>query len=160
MADRKYVLSRLAIFADRAAMKRTYGMEPDQAQVDAANKTLDWYRSVSDKELAAMPDEKALRWPYRPTPAQMLDMAVHEAGIEPTVAQSAILRELKAAVAGTGASYRDAKAVEAALRDVEGAMLLNVYLGEFSENRDLLGNVDGKLATLFTAAYEVHHATR
>lgn len=156
MADREHVLSELSVYADPARMKLRYGIDITREQVRAARKTLEYYRKIDKATLDSLSDEMALRWPYRLTDAQRLDAMLH---VDPpgfNIPQSIIWNELRPPLLEDAKKYPDVKAIVQAVKDIEGFIRFNAYLGDFEENRALVGNEDNKLMVLFAMAYSNH----
>lgn len=159
MAKLATVLAELSVYTDPAEMKKRYGIAITEQQAALARRTIKYYKALDPKTLAAMPDEEAVRWPYRLTDEQRLDAVMHTEPPNFTIPQSVIWREVRKLIAGAAGKYPDIPAIVQAIKDVEGFMQLNAYLGEFQENNDLVSNADGKLLQLFAMAY-ANHASR
>lgn len=158
MAQLAKVLAELNVYANPAKMKRLYGIAITEQQAALARRTIKYYKALDSKTLAAMSDEEAVRWPYRLTDEQRLDAVMHTEPPNFTIPQSVIWREVRKLLAGNAGKYPDVPAIVQAIKDMEGFMQLNMYLGEFQENNDLMTNTDGKLLQLFAMAY-ANHAT-
>lgn len=158
MAQLAKVLAELNVYANPAEMKRLYGIAITEQQAALARRTIKYYKALDSKTLAAMSDEEAVRWPYRLTDEQRLDAVMHTEPPNFTIPQSVIWREVRKLLAGNAGKYPDVPAIVQAIKDMEGFMQLNMYLGEFQENNDLMTNTDGKLLQLFAMAY-ANHAT-
>lgn len=156
MAKLKNVLTVLQIYADPDEMKKRYGITITDQQAALAHRAIRYYKALDPKTLAAMPDEEAVRWPYRLTDLQRLDALMHAEPPDFTIPQSIIWKETRKLIAPDAGKYPDAAAVAAAVKDIEGFMRFNAYLGEFQENQDLISNLDGKLLRLFAMAYKNH----
>ncbi len=156
MAERGKILTELGAYADPKTMKERYGIDVTQEQVRLANRTLAYYRTVDDRTLSRMSDAEALRWPYQLTDTQRLDALMHTEKPDFTIPQAVIWRELRPKLKKTAGEYPNIKAVIQAVRDIEGFMQLNLYLGDFKENRDLLADREHKLTALFAMAYRNH----
>ena len=158
MAERGKVLTELGVYADPKLMKARYGIAITAEQVRLAEQALAYYRTVDNKTLARMPDAEALRWPYPLSDAQRLDALMQPELPSFTIPQTIVWRTLRPKLERTAGQYPDVNAVAKAVRDIEGFMQLNAYLGDFKENRALLADEENKLMALFAMSYKNHQS--
>jgi len=156
MAQLREILMELSVYANPAEMKKRYGIAITEQQVSLANRTIRYYKALDPAVLAKMTHEEATRWPYRLTDIQRLDAVMHTEPPGFSIPQSVIWREVRKLLEKDAGKYPDIPAIAQAVRDIEGFLQLNTYLGEFAENNSLLANKDGKLMQLFAMAYSNH----
>ena len=151
--DRKKIINALAIFTDPKAMRTKYGIIITKDQIDAAERTLTRYKTISDAELKHIDEKTYTKWPYTLSEEQRYDKLLYKQHL--TMSQTVLWKSIRGYLSKHPDERKtNTKCICKALEDLEGFLQLNTYLGEFEENRKL---IDGKdinyLMRLFNLSY-------
>lgn len=152
-ADRKKIINALAIFKDPKAMRSKYGIIITKDQIQAAERTLTTYKTMSDTDLRHVDEKTYSKWPYNLSEEQRYDKLLYKHPL--TMAQTILWKNIRAYLSQHPDERKtNATCICKALQDMEGFLQLNAYMGEFEENRKL---IDGKdinyIMRLFNLSY-------
>lgn len=158
--NRQTILSMLSAFKNPRIMKARYGITITENQIEAAERAIQSYNRMSDADLKRIDEKKALRWPYGITESQKYDKMMHSTNLN--ILQTLLWQRIKQyLVKHEDEKKTDPELICKALRDVEGFMQVNAYLGEFDENKDLITGQDViPLMRLFNMAYSKYETLK
>lgn len=150
---RKKILNALAVFRDPKQMRSRYGISINKEQIAAADAAMARYKAMSDNALKNLDEAQAMRWPYVLTERQRYDKLLYQKPI--SIPQAILWNHIRGWLVNHPDERKtDGDAIVKALGDMEGFLKLNLYKGEFEENRKLIdGENNEQLIRLFTLSY-------
>lgn len=155
--DRRTLIESLMLYKDPIQMMARYGITPSQDQIETVEQAIRNARNLLEKDLRSITSVKC---PYMLTEDQRYDSMMHK--YELTMTQQMLWNTIKQhMINNPNARKNDAECIFKALKDMEGLIQINMYVGEFQENRRLLNDDDPDYVyKLFATCYAGHFRTR
>lgn len=152
--NRQRILTTMAVFKDPKQMKARYGITITANQIQAAERAIRSYQTMSDAELRHIDERTAMKWPYTLTEEQRYEKLMF--GTVLTMTQTILWQNVRRYLSKhTDERKTNAACIAKALQDLEGFLQLNAYLGEFAENHKLIDGTDPVyLMKLFNMSYQ------